>query len=84
MAAVLKKRALAEYSHTQTVTADQETPAAGPSVKKVRLTKKPEQSSTQAEGYLQILQRAKTSRDSLQALTSLAELSPAQVQPATN
>ena len=82
MAAVLKKRALAEYSHTQTVTTDQEA-AAGPSVKKVRLTKKPEQSSTQAEGYLQILQRAKTSRESLQALTSLAELSQSQVRDAT-
>ncbi|XP_043224556.1 integrator complex subunit 4-like [Amphibalanus amphitrite] len=79
MAAVLKKRALAEYSHSQTVTADQES-AAGPSVKKVRLTRRSEQPSTQAEGYLQILQRAKTSRESLQALTSLAELSPAQVE----
>ena len=81
MAAVLKKRALAEYSHSQTVTADQESPStSGPAVKKVRLTRKAEQPSAQAEGYLQILQRAKNSREALQALTSISELSPTQVQ----
>lgn len=73
MAAVLKKRALAEFSQTVTVDA----PSEQPPTKRLRLRPPDQASGSPSDGYIQILQRARSSREALHAIASLSELGSA-------